>query len=264
VKAELVEKGVLAKGEVPRLVTGDLVQVAIGQGLFATTPLQLARAYAAMANGGFVMRPHIIKNIYAPLTPDKQGAPGFADLEAGTVVQSFQTPEIVHQLSMPPEQYLPIIAGLKRVICGNDVERTERCGVYYPKEPVARYRSTTGESIFRDYPHSALPLAGKTGTAQGAGQYPWNDSSVFAGFSTDPAKDKPYTVVAYLEKSGYGSKAAAPVVKCVFEALAGKTPGGLDPVLPSDPLDVNSPYPAAPKQLRDTSCLGGYDGSVRE
>ena len=45
---------------------------------------------------------------------------------------------------------------------------------------------------------------------------------------------------------------------------AEETPGGLDPVLPSDPLDVNSPYPAAPKQLRDTSCLGGYDGSVRE
>jgi penicillin-binding protein 2 len=262
IKADLVEKGVLAKGEAARLVTGDLVQVAIGQGLFASTPLQLAQAYATMANGGFVMQPHIVKAIYAPLTPDKTNAPGFADLTEGVVVQAFDTrPDITRQLEMPPEIRLPIIAGLSRVICGDNVERTERCGVFYPE---SRYRSTTGESLFRDYPHEVLPLAGKTGTAQGAGQYPWNDSSAFAAFSIDENQDKPFTVVAYLEKSGYGSKAAAPVVKCIFTALAGKTPGGLDPVLPSDPLDVNSPYAAPAKALSDISCLGGYDGSVRE
>ena len=27
---------------------------------------------------------------------------------------------------------------------------------------------------------NVLPIAGKTGTAQGAGSYPWNDSSAFA------------------------------------------------------------------------------------
>jgi len=261
VKRDLVERGVLAKGEASRLVTGDLVQVAIGQGLFATTPLQLGTAYAAIANSGFVMRPHIVTDIYAPLTPDKDNAPGFADLDAGTVVESFERPEIKHQLEMPPEYRLPIVAGLKRVICGDEVDRNRRCGVYYPE---SRYRSTTGEGLFKDYPHDALPLAGKTGTAQGAGQYPWNDSSVFGAFSADDSKGKPYTVVAYLEKSGYGSKAAAPVVKCVFTALAGKVAGGLDPVLPADPLDITSPYPAAPKELKDTTCLGGYDASVRE
>ena len=64
---------------------------------------------------------------------------------------------------------------------------------------------------------NVLPIAGKTGTAQGAGSYPWNDSSAFAAFSLDDTK--PYTVVAYLEKSGFGAKAAAPVVKCIFTAL---------------------------------------------
>ena len=266
VKKDLVERGVLAKGEAARLVTGDLVQVAIGQGLFASTPLQLANAYSALANSGFVMRPHIVKNIYAPLTPDKTNAPGFADLQAGTVVQAFDKPEIIHQLAMPNEYRFPIIAGLSRVICGDNVERSKRCGVWYPAEdqPNHRYRATTGENLFKDYPHDALPLAGKTGTAQGAGQFPWNDSSAFAAFSIDEKQEKPYTVVAYLEKSGYGSKAAAPVVKCVFTALAGQVPGGLDKVLPADPLDVNSPYAAMPKVLRDTTCLGGYDGTVRE
>jgi penicillin-binding protein 2 len=258
VKAELVERGVLAKGEAPRLVTGDLVQVSIGQGLFASTPLQLANAYASLGNGGFVMRPLIIKNILAPFTPDEVGVPAMADLDEAVVVESFDRPEILNQLEMPPEVREPIIAGLTRVICP-EYRDGERCGVTYPPDST-RYRATTGERLFRDYPHEKLPIAGKTGTAQGAGQYPWNDSSVFGAFSLD--NSQPYTIVAYLEKSGYGSKAAAPVVKCVFSVIAEDIRP--DPVLPSDPLDVNSPYTAAPKELADTTCLGGYDGSIRE
>jgi penicillin-binding protein 2 len=254
VKKELVEKGVLAKGESPRLVTGDLVQVAIGQGLFAATPMQLANAYAAIANGGFVMRPHVVAAILAPLTPDLVGAPGFADLPAGTIIQAFDKPEIKRQLSMPPEIRDPIVAGLQRVLC--PTYPNPRCGVEYPR---GRYRGATGEKLFQDYPHDELPLAGKTGTAQGAAQYPWNDSSVFGAFSLDP--NQPYTVVAYLEKSGYGSKAAAPVVKCIFSAIA---TGNTRPVSPSDMLDVNQPYAAAPLDLANPGCLGGYDANIRE
>jgi len=247
VKKELVDKGVLAKGEADFLVTGDLVQVAIGQGLFAATPLQLAVAYAALANRGFLMVPHVVKAIYAPLTPDR--APAMADLSAGTVVERFDKPEIRLQLDMPNEYRDPIITGLTRVITGPGVE--------YPK---GRYRATTGERLFKDYPKDGIMIAGKTGTAQGAGQYPWNDSSVFGGFSLDD--NRPYTAVAYLEKSGYGSKGAAPVVKCIFTLLSAR--GVPDPVLPSDPLDLNSPYVAQPQQLADTGCLGGYDSSIRE
>ncbi|MDO8209125.1 penicillin-binding transpeptidase domain-containing protein [Conexibacter sp. CPCC 206217] len=38
---------------------GDNVSLAIGQGDFAASPLQLATAYAAIANGGTVVRPHV-------------------------------------------------------------------------------------------------------------------------------------------------------------------------------------------------------------
>ncbi|MEI7547108.1 MAG: hypothetical protein WCK21_03485, partial [Actinomycetota bacterium] len=68
----------------------------------------------------------------------------------------------------------------------------------------------------------------------------------------------PYTVVAYLEKSGYGSKAAAPVVKCMFLALTGQVK--LDDVVISDPLDLNSFTAAEPRQLRNTFCLNGSSG----
>jgi hypothetical protein len=52
------------------------------------------------------------------------------------------------------------------------------------------------------------------------------------------------------------------VVKCIFTLLSARAV--TEPVLPSDPLDLNSLYAAPPKQLADQSCLGGYDGSIRE
>jgi len=45
---------------------GETISVSIGQGFNSVTPLQLAGAYSALANGGTVYRPHIIKRIEAP------------------------------------------------------------------------------------------------------------------------------------------------------------------------------------------------------
>jgi penicillin-binding protein 2 len=134
------------------------------------------------------------------------------------------------------------VAGLTRVIEGK--------GTWYPSNS---YHATTGESLFKNYP---IQIAGKTGTVQGAANLPWNDSSAFGAFGLTP--DMPYTVFAFLEKAGYGSKAAAPVVKCMFLALAGEVP--TDPVLISDLLDLNSTVAAPAKQLADTTCLGGSAG----
>jgi penicillin-binding protein 2 len=42
---------------------GDTVNMSIGQGFVLTTPLQMANAYAALANGGTLYRPHLLKGI---------------------------------------------------------------------------------------------------------------------------------------------------------------------------------------------------------
>ena len=43
--------------------TGELYQAGIGQGYDAVTPLQLLNAYAALANGGTLYRPQLVKSI---------------------------------------------------------------------------------------------------------------------------------------------------------------------------------------------------------
>jgi penicillin-binding protein 2 len=45
---------------------GDSVNLSIGQGYLEVTPLQLAVAYAALANGGTVVRPHLADAVLGP------------------------------------------------------------------------------------------------------------------------------------------------------------------------------------------------------
>ncbi len=239
-KARYADLGVISEDEGSGYFTGDNVQLAIGQGLLSATPLQLAVGYSTIANYGFVMKPEIIKAIYKPGVPDS-AIPGFADVAQGQfAVEPNIRGEVVRQIPMPSEVREEINRGLTRVIRG-------------PGHTSDFYHRTTGENLFRTYPGGAIPLAGKTGTAQGAGNYPWNDSSAFAAYSQDPSR--PYTVSAYLEKAGYGARAAGPVVKCMFEQLSGLV--AADPVVLSEPLNTDATFPAPPKRLADTSCFSG-------
>ena len=246
-KRRYAELGVISEGEGIGYFVGDNVQLAIGQGLLSATPLHLATGYAAVANGGFVLQPSIVDKIWQPGTPD--GEPGFADPERGTVFSDESDPELIRQIPMPSSIRSPLVRGLRRVVTG----------------PGKNGRSTTGQELFADYPPDAIQVAGKTGTAQGFGNYPWNDSSVFTGFAVDastadllPEDENPYVVTAYLEKAGYGSQAAAPVVKCMFLMLSGVIPA--DPVVPSDPLDTDATQSAPSLGLDDTSCYVGALG----
>ena len=246
-KADYAERGVISEVEGSNYFTGDNVQLAIGQGLLSASPLQLAMGYSTIASRGFLMKPEIIKAVWQPGVPDS-ATQGYVDLsEAKLAEPANVSGEVVRQIPMSDETWQEIDRGLHRVITG-------------PGTTSDSYHSTTGEKLFYYYPDSAIPLAGKTGTAQGAGNYPWNDSSAFVAYSRDPSR--PYTVAAYLEKAGYGSQAAAPVVKCIFLQMSGLEQS--DPVVLSDALDTSSDLPAQPLQLTDPSCFAGrFDGGLR-
>ncbi len=55
---------------------GEAVSVSIGQGPVLTTGLQLARAYAALANGGRLMTPHLVEPPVTPVGQDLGLDPG--------------------------------------------------------------------------------------------------------------------------------------------------------------------------------------------
>jgi len=64
--------GIDVPGEVPGLVRRaeswsavDLATHAFGQGI-STTPMQMVMAYAAIANGGFLMRPYLVRRVLSP------------------------------------------------------------------------------------------------------------------------------------------------------------------------------------------------------
>lgn len=244
-KKRLAAAGAITADEGRGYYVGDNVQFSIGQGLMSATPLQMAVAYSALANGGLVLRPKVVRATWTPGTPTtKSGRLNFA---AGVLSKDLSDAFVTRDMNMPAEIRDPIVEGLTRVVNGPGV----RSDIYH---------STTGERLFKSYPKNVLPIAGKTGTAQGFGNLPWNDSSAFGAFSKNP--EKPYTVYAYLEKSGYGSRAAAPVVKCIFTALAERT--RVDPAVPADPLDRSSVAPATAQSLTNPLCLVGSGSAVRD
>ncbi len=79
---------------------GETYQAGIGQGYDAVTPLQLVDAYSALANGGTLYRPQIVRRILAP---------------DGSVVRDF-TPDVIRQLDIDPQVLEEMRLAARRVL----------------------------------------------------------------------------------------------------------------------------------------------------
>lgn len=80
--------------------TGELAQAGIGQNVIAVTPLQLLNAYAALANGGHLMRPMIVR--------------GETD-DAGKLTRTYE-PEVLHEVAADPANLQTLRIGAREVI----------------------------------------------------------------------------------------------------------------------------------------------------
>jgi penicillin-binding protein 2 len=88
----------LAKFDEPWTL-GNTYHEAIGQGFVAVTPLQLLNAYASVANGGTVYKPHLLKEVTS---------------DGKTVVRP--TPQVARTLDMRPDDLRLIRESARRVV----------------------------------------------------------------------------------------------------------------------------------------------------
>ncbi|MDQ2678793.1 MAG: penicillin-binding protein 2 [Actinomycetota bacterium] len=180
--------------------TGDNINMSIGQGDVAATPLQLADAYSTFANGGTRYQPQVATKITraldATLPPGQEGNYELVD-EIEPVVQG--------RLQIDPGHYSQIWEGL--------------VGVTAPGT------GGTASAAFAATP-TAWPMAGKTGTAQVSKKA---DTALFVGWGpavADPNIPPQYTVSVVIPESGFGSTIAAPLA---FRVLQPVSTGALPP-----------------------------------
>jgi penicillin-binding protein 2 len=108
-------------------LAGDTIQLGVGQGFTQVTPIQMATAYAAIANGGTLVTPTVGQSVRDP---------------NGRVVQQLSAGRPTRQIE---------IAGLEQI----------REGLYLAANGVGG----TSTSVFANLPDDAK-VAGKTGTAE--------------------------------------------------------------------------------------------------
>ena len=106
---------------------GDAANFSIGQGDVAVTPLQMASAYAAIANGGTLWTPQVAAAFATP---------------AGALVRTIE-PKASGQVALSPR----MLAFLQSALRGVVTEGTAR-------------------AAFAGFPLASYPVAGKTGTAE--------------------------------------------------------------------------------------------------
>jgi penicillin-binding protein 2 len=120
---------------------GQAVISSIGQGYVSVTPLQLANAYAALANGGTLYSPRIGE---ALISPDGQA---------------------VQRINPPVLRHLPV---------------SSRTLAYIRNALAGVVTQGTAAGSFSGFPLNKVCVAGKTGTAQAQGQQPNSVFASFA------------------------------------------------------------------------------------
>ena len=170
---------------------GDSIQLAIGQKDLLVTPLQMARFYSLIANGGKLVTPHLL------LSVDQSIGGGAAPHPAAPAAQP---------INVDPA-YLDVVRqGLLKAT----------------HDPLG-----TSSAVFGSFP---VPIAGKTGTAEkavdtGNGTTGLFNQSWWCGYG--PVDNPKLVVCALIENGGHGGEAAAPTALKLFEEYFHRKAGSI-------------------------------------
>ncbi|HEX7152745.1 MAG TPA: penicillin-binding protein 2 [Thermoanaerobaculia bacterium] len=166
----------------------ETISVSIGQGPLIVTPLQVANMTAAVANGGKVFQPHVVRYVDR-VQPDGKK-------------KRFRVPsKVIHEVELAPRALQAVRTGLWQVV--ND-------------------QGGTGSNARVE----GLNVAGKTGSVQVIAYSGWikatslpfkyRDHAWFASFA--PADNPQLVVVVFVEHGGAGGADAAPLAKLLYES----------------------------------------------
>ena len=188
--------------------------VSIGQGYVLASPLQMAMAYVAVANGGIAYEPRLIKKV---IQPDGQPA---IDENTG-------------QIAVPEE---PKIRGDLRSE-GLNAQQIEivRHGLW---EVVNDAGGTGGKAKVKN-----LAVAGKTGTAQATDRGKKDYIAWFACFA--PYEKPKYVIVVAVQSGKHGGSVAAPVAAHILEQCVAMDQGSYNVELAAlTPAHSDHPFAA--------------------
>jgi len=165
---------------------GYSIQLAIGQGQVTVTPLQMARLYAMIANGGNLVTPHVADDV------EQTGSNG-------------QPERVLRRFGGQPPQPTGVDPTALRFV---------QQGLYE-----ATHASIgTSSGVFGNF---KIPIAGKTGSAEKLVDLPGYPNPVnltqswWCGYG--PFDSPTVVVCAVIENGGHGGVAAAPAALKVFE-----------------------------------------------
>jgi penicillin-binding protein 2 len=168
------------------------INASIGQGEVNVTPLQQAVAYAAIANGGTVWKPQIVRRIEAP---------------DGRVLKDFQPERDLAnghdgRLDVKESSLSVVRAGLVAVI--NEPGGT----AFRQRLPDIKWAGKTGTA-------QVVTLGGKQKLDPTTQAYLSRDHAWFASYA--PADDPEIVVIVINEHGGWGAEGAAPVANKIVQ-----------------------------------------------
>jgi len=172
-----------------RYKVGYATNSATGQGDVEVTVLQMAMAYAALANGGTLFVPQVVERV---------------ESNDGRPIVAYQ-PKVARDIKIPTDALEIWKRGMWKV--------TNEAG------------GTAYDHGYSDF----VPIMGKTGTAEirtrhrkedeerdVAGYHPSRSHAWFAGWA--PAEDPEIVVIVFVEHGGSGGRIAWPIAKQITEA----------------------------------------------
>lgn len=177
-----------------RWYDGETINTSIGQGYMLVTPLQLARAYAALVNGGRLLQPRLFQSVTRP---------------DGEVIVIRREPS--EESALDNAEALELInEGLRRAI--------------YSRQP---FYGTAWRAE-----NKTVSLIGKTGTAQVVAfkkraatkkelekvPYEYRDHAWFVAVTRDTKRN--LVILALCEHAGHASESAVPIVREIAKRIA--------------------------------------------